>query len=155
MDGVRAGDGGGGEDGGDVEVAVLARRRPDADRFVGEAHVHGIGVGGGVHRHRLDPHLAAGAVDAERDLAAVGNEDLVEHRCRAAYSITSSGSPYSTGWPSVTKICLTVPARGAASGFITFMASMVDRTWPSCTSSPARSEEHTSELQTLMRISYA
>src|SRR3546814_1848804 len=94
MDGVRAGDGGGGEDGGDVEVAVLARRRPDADRFVGEAHVHGTGVGGGVHRHRLDPHLAAGAVDAERDLSAVGNEDLVEHRCRAAYSITSSGSPY-------------------------------------------------------------
>src|SRR3546814_10382492 len=117
--------------------SVLALRRPDADRCVGGAHGHGIGVGGGVHRHRLDPHLAAGAVDAERDLAAVGNEDLVEHRCRAAYSITSSGSPYSTGWPSVTKICLTVPARGAASGFITFMASMMSSTWPSCTSSPA------------------
>jgi hypothetical protein len=41
--------------------------------------MHGVGVGGGVHGDRLDAHLAAGAVDAKRDLAPVGDKDLVEH----------------------------------------------------------------------------
>ena len=40
-----------------------------------EAHVHGVGVGGRVHRNRLDAHLVRRAVDAQRDLAAVGDED--------------------------------------------------------------------------------
>ena len=64
MDGVGAGDGRGRQDRRDVEVAVARRRRADADRFVGQAHMHGVAVGGRMHRHGLDAHLAAGAVDA-------------------------------------------------------------------------------------------
>jgi hypothetical protein len=32
-----------------------------------------------MHRHSLDPHVAAGAMDAQRDLAAIGDEDFLEH----------------------------------------------------------------------------
>jgi hypothetical protein len=28
---------------------------------------------------RLDPHLAAGAVDTQRDLAAIGDQNLLKH----------------------------------------------------------------------------
>ncbi len=79
VDGDRVGDLGGGDQGRDVEVAVGGFGRADADRFVREAHVLEVTIGGGVHRHGLDAELAAGAQDAQRDLATVGDEDLVQH----------------------------------------------------------------------------
>ena len=42
--------------------------------------MHGVGVGGGMHGDGGDAELLGGAQDAQRDLAAVGDEDLVEHR---------------------------------------------------------------------------
>ena len=80
MDGVGAGDLAGGEQARNVEIALGGRRRADADALVGEAHVHGVGVGGRMHRHGGDAQLLAGALDAQCDLAAVGDQDLVEHR---------------------------------------------------------------------------
>ena len=44
--------------------------------------------------------LVAGAVDAQRDLAAIGDQDLCENGLRPTRSIAKSGWPYSTGWPS-------------------------------------------------------
>ena len=41
--------------------------------------MHGVGVGGGMDRDRGDAQFLAGAQDAQRDLAAVGDQDLVEH----------------------------------------------------------------------------
>ena len=79
MDGVGAGDLAGGKQGGDVEVAVLGRRRADADALVGQPHVHGVGVGGRVHGDGRNAELLAGAQHPERDLAAVGDQDFVEH----------------------------------------------------------------------------
>ena len=79
MDGVGAGDLAGGDDRGDVEIAFARRRRADADALVGEAHMHGVGVGGRMHGDGGDAQLLAGALDAQRDLAAVGDQDLVEH----------------------------------------------------------------------------
>ena len=79
MHGVGAGDLAGGEQRGDVEIAVLRRRRPDADALVGKAHMHGVGVGGGMHRDRGDAELLARPQHAQCDFAAVGYEDLVEH----------------------------------------------------------------------------
>ena len=79
MHGVGAGDLAGGEQARDVEIAFGGRRRADADALVGQAHVHGIGVGGGMHGDRGDAELLAGALDAQRDLAPVGDQDLVEH----------------------------------------------------------------------------
>ena len=77
---VGAGDLAGGEQRRDVEIAVARRRRADADAFVGEPHMHGVGVGGRMHRDRRDAELLAGAQHAQRDLAAVGDQDFVEHR---------------------------------------------------------------------------
>ncbi len=80
-----------------LRVAVACRRRSDAYRLVGQPHMHGVAVRRRMHRDRLDPHLAAGAMDAECDLAAIGDQDLVEHPPRRSYSTIISGSPNSTG----------------------------------------------------------
>jgi len=66
-------------DGRHIEVAQAGRCRPDAHRLVGQLDVLGLAVGLGIHDHGLDAHLAAGALDAQGDLAPVGNEDLLEH----------------------------------------------------------------------------
>ena len=81
MDGDRVGDFGGADDGRHVQVAQRRGRRPDAHRFVGQQHVLEAGVGGGVHGDGLDAQLAAGAQDAQRDLAAIGDDDFFQHRC--------------------------------------------------------------------------
>jgi hypothetical protein len=45
----------------------------------------------------LDAHLAAGAEDAERDLAPLGDQDLVEHFCASRHYFDDlSASPNST-----------------------------------------------------------
>ena len=46
VDGVGAGYLAGGDKARDVEVAFRGRRRADADAFIRQAHVHGVGVGG-------------------------------------------------------------------------------------------------------------
>ena len=74
VDGVAMRDFGGRDDRGDVEVAFGCRGWPDAHGVVGQAHMHGIGIGGGMHRHRLDPHLVRGAMDAQRNLPAIGDQ---------------------------------------------------------------------------------
>src|SRR5690348_11748072 len=85
---VGAGDFAGGEDRRDVEVAVFGGRRTDTYALVRETHVHGVGVGGRMHRDRRDAELLAGAQHAQRDLAAVGDEDFIEH----PFSFTSPRS---------------------------------------------------------------
>ena len=79
MHGVGAGDLAGREQSGDVEIAVARGRRSDADALVGEPHMHGVGVGGGMHGNGRDAELLARAQHAQRDLAAVGYEDFFEH----------------------------------------------------------------------------
>ena len=79
MHGFGAGDLAGREQRGDVEIAVLRGRRADADALVREPHMHGVGIGGRMHRDRRDAQFLAGPQDAKRDLAAIGYENLVEH----------------------------------------------------------------------------
>ncbi|GAC1460296.1 MAG: hypothetical protein NVSMB8_10650 [Candidatus Limnocylindrales bacterium] len=62
----------------DVQVRVAGRRRADADRLIGGMDRQAVGVGLAIDDDRLDPELAAGADDPESDLAAVGDEDLIE-----------------------------------------------------------------------------
>src|SRR3954451_11606033 len=93
--------------------------------------MHGVAVGGRMHSHGLDAHLAAGTMDAERDLAAIGDQDLVEH-----YSTIIRTSPNSTGRAFSIRIWLTVPALGALIGLKVFIASMISRVWPAMTLSP-------------------
>ena len=98
MDRVGAGDLRGADDRRDAQVAVGAARRADADVLVGEPHVQRVLVGLGVDRDGLDAELAAGADDPQGDLAAVGDEDFLEHAGYAVL-IANSRSPYWTGLP--------------------------------------------------------
>ncbi|MCY1218014.1 hypothetical protein D9M72_299470 [compost metagenome] len=79
VDGVAAGAARGGEDGGNVEVggSALARQR---DGFVGQQPVPAGMVVGRVDGHGGDAKVAGGALHAQRDLAAVGDQELL-HRC--------------------------------------------------------------------------
>ncbi len=80
VDRVGAGDLGGGDDAGHHQVALTRRAGPDADVVVGEADVQRVAVGGGVHRHRLDAEFLAGTDDAKGDLAAVRDQDFLDHQ---------------------------------------------------------------------------
>ncbi len=79
MDRVSAGDFAGSEDLVHVEVAVARWRRPDAHALVSQAHMHCLAVGRRMDGDRGDAQLLAGAQDAQRDLAAISYEYLVEH----------------------------------------------------------------------------
>ena len=68
----------GGEDGVDVEVRVLGRRRADEHGLVGVADVRRVPVRLRVDGDGAHPEALARAHDAAGDLAAVGDEDLVE-----------------------------------------------------------------------------
>ncbi len=79
MDGDRVGHLGRADDGRHVQIALERGGRADADRFVGQQNVLEVAVGLGVHGDRLDAELAAGAQDAQRDLAPVGDQNLLDH----------------------------------------------------------------------------
>jgi len=57
------------EEGGGIEVAARRRGRTDAHRFVGQPEVAGGSIGLGMDDHGLQTELAAGPLDAKRDLA--------------------------------------------------------------------------------------
>ena len=40
--------------------------------------MHGVGVGGRMDGDRFDPHFMAGTVNTQRDLAAVGDQQLFD-----------------------------------------------------------------------------
>jgi len=78
VNGLGAGGAGGVEDLVDAQVAVLGGRGADGDGLVGHAHVDGVAVGVRVDGDDGDVALAAGAGDPAGDLAAVGDEDLLQ-----------------------------------------------------------------------------
>src|SRR3546814_3116847 len=90
----------------------------------------------GIDRNGFEAESAAAAQDTPGDLAAIGDQNL-PHWPRRHASIRATTDPSVTVSPSETRISLTFPSSGAATGI------------------SIRSEEHTSELQSLMRISYA
>ena len=77
----------------DAQVALGRRRRADADRTVGHAHVHGVLVDGRVDRDRLDAQLVQRADHAHRDLAAVRDQNPVKQAAcpGAARARTAAG----------------------------------------------------------------
>ncbi len=52
------------------------------------------------------------------------------------HSMIINGSPYSTGWPSSNRICVTVPPRGAGIWFMVFIASTISSGSPAFTTLP-------------------
>ena len=134
---VGAGDLAGGEQRRDVEIAVARRRRADADALVGEPHMHGVGVGGRMHGDGRDAELLAGAQHPQRDLAAVGDEDLVEHR---PCSLLDASLDDHQRLAELDRLAVLdqdlrsrVPARGAGIWFMVFIASMISSVWPART----------------------
>src|SRR5690606_17368838 len=99
MNRVGAGDLGGADDGGNVQVAVEAPRRTDADVFVGKADVERVLVGFGIDGNGLDPQFAARTDDAKGDLSTIGDKDLLEHRVPQLTLIANSRSPNCTDLP--------------------------------------------------------
>ena len=77
-----------------------------------------------------DAQLAAGPLDAKRDLAAIGDEDLLE---QPHHSRISRTSPYSTGVLLATRMRVTVPAFGALIWLKVFIASISSSVWPAAT----------------------
>ncbi len=82
MDGVDIADFGGGNDAIDFEITLGAGSWADADGFVGGLDVKGVVIGFGVDGESTDAEVFAGTDDAKGDLAAVGDEDFVEHEGR-------------------------------------------------------------------------
>jgi hypothetical protein len=79
VNGVRPGDLRGRDEARDLEIRVARGRRSYADVIVGEAHVQRFAVRFRVHGHGLDVELLARPDHPQSNLAAVGNENLVEH----------------------------------------------------------------------------
>ena len=66
----------------DAQIAFAGIRRPQPHRLITGADVRSLGIGIRVDGDGGDTHLAQRAGDADGDLAAVGDQDLVEYRCR-------------------------------------------------------------------------
>jgi hypothetical protein len=81
MDGVGAGDLGGGDDARDVEIRFPRGRGPDADVVVGEADVERFAIGFGVDGDRLDTQFAAGSYNAQRNFAAIRDQYFLKQCC--------------------------------------------------------------------------
>ena len=81
MDRIGAADLGGGDDVRDVEIGVGGRRWSDADGMIREADVHRVGVRRRMDGNGLDAHFMTRAVNAQRDLATIGDQDFLNgHR---------------------------------------------------------------------------
>src|SRR5690606_1943181 len=78
MDGVDAREQRGAHDVRDVQVALRGGGRPDAISFVGQQDVQRLAIRLRVDGDGPDPQLPAGANDAHRDLASVGDQDLLK-----------------------------------------------------------------------------
>ncbi len=62
------------------------------DGLVGHLDMQGVLVGVRIDGDGLDPHAAGGLDDAAGDLAAIGNEDFLEHRApRSGRNIAERG----------------------------------------------------------------
>ncbi len=79
VDGRGAGAARGGDDGRGIEIGAGALGGADGVGGVGQAHVQRVAVGRGIDRDGADAEAPAGADDADRDFAAVGDQDGFEH----------------------------------------------------------------------------
>jgi len=67
------------EECGDVEIAVARRGRAQTPRLISLTHVSGVRVGIRIDRDGADVHAPCGAEDAAGDLAAVGDQETLDH----------------------------------------------------------------------------
>ena len=65
--------------GGHIQVTQRRRSRSNANRLVGQFDVLGITICFGIDHDGLDIHFSAGPLNAQRNLAPVGDQDFFEH----------------------------------------------------------------------------
>ena len=75
----------------DHEIALARRARAEQERLIGALDVRRVAVELRVDGDGRDPELLAGADDADRDLAAVGDQDLGEHGARRTLPAAAAG----------------------------------------------------------------
>ncbi len=92
MYGVGAARPAGGYDLVDVKVALGSRRRPDRDGSIGHFHMKRVLVGIGIDRDGLNPQPARRLDDATGDLAAVGDQNPLEHTVSATRPVGFAGN---------------------------------------------------------------
>ncbi len=63
----------------DPQVAVGRGGASNLYGFADHLHMQGVGVGCGVNAGNRDPEPMAGSRDPAGDLAAIGNQDFLEH----------------------------------------------------------------------------
>jgi len=78
MHGLRARVAAGLHDAVDDEIGLCRGRRSNMDGLIGHLDVQSVLVGIGIDGNRLDAHLAGRLYDAAGDLAAIGNQYLLE-----------------------------------------------------------------------------
>ena len=64
----------------DDQITLIGGCRANTDRFVGRFEVVGSPVGRTANGNRFDTHLATGSEHSQGDLAAIGNQDSLEHK---------------------------------------------------------------------------
>ncbi len=69
----------GGDDLVDDQIALRRGRRADQDGVIGHLDMERVAVGFGIDRDGGNPHPAGGLDDAAGDLAAIGNQNSLEH----------------------------------------------------------------------------
>ncbi|MNT30148.1 hypothetical protein D3C72_1659270 [compost metagenome] len=81
-----------------ARVQVAGQRLvADAVGLVGTLDMQGMAVGFGIDGHRADAHLGASAHYAHGNLAAVGDQDFLDHACfldPGDRQIIAAHSPY-------------------------------------------------------------
>ena len=91
----------------DAEIRLARRRGSDADGVVGGAHVRRLAVGVGVDRDGGEPLGAAGAGDADGDLAAVGDQHAPHGHMRKTPQVvrgTGACSAAASARPSASRV---------------------------------------------------
>ncbi len=79
MDRLHVGDFGGGNNVRDIQIRFTRRRIADANRLIGQFQISRVAVGRGVHNSDLNPELATGADDPQRNFTTICDEDLGKH----------------------------------------------------------------------------
>src|SRR5579859_515132 len=91
VNGVRARNHGRADDIGDIQVALAARARPDADMLIRHTHRQGVAVSLRMSNDAAYPHLTTRPDNTQRNLAAIGNQNLTKHTYKAPRSQSFAG----------------------------------------------------------------
>src|SRR5207245_1572877 len=119
-----------------VEIGAARWCRPDAKCLVRERDIARVAVRLRVNDDCLETHRPTGALDAKRDLAAIGDQDLIEHQDEPAGPIRNRACPASISSPFSARIASTTPGASAAMSMKVFIASMMQIFCPASIRAP-------------------